>query len=230
MNCMQRVEALRRVLFLKSLPESAIEDIARSGQEIRLGKGELLFSENERCRGLIVVLAGAVKVYKLDDRGRELTLGREEPGASVAELSLFDGGNYPASAEAAESDTTIFLVPKAAFAELLNRYPQIATEALKALAVRMRRLVRMVEVQALHTVQARMAAYLLSVGSNRKEFGLEETNEAIASHIGTVREVVSRTLRSLKETGAIAIHGRYITVRDTALLRRIAGGKDDPED
>ncbi|HEX5324222.1 MAG TPA: Crp/Fnr family transcriptional regulator [Capsulimonadaceae bacterium] len=224
---MQRTEALRRVLFFKTLPQSAIDDIARSGQEIRLNKGEQLFAENERCKELIVVLSGAVKVYKVDDRGRELTLGLEEPGSSVAELPLFDGGNYPASAEAAENDTRVFLVPKPIFAELLGRYPQITTEALRAFAIRMRRLVRMVEVQALHTVQARIGSYLVRVAGGRSEFLLEETNEAIAGQVGTVREVVSRTLRSLKEAGAISLHGRHVTVRDPDLLRRIAGGKDD---
>lgn len=220
---MQRIEILRRVLFFKTLPEAAIEDISRSGEEIRLAKGELLFAENERCKGLIVVLAGAVKVFKLDDRGRELTLGLEEPGSSVAELPLFDGGNYPASAEAAEDATVVFTIPKARFAALIDRYPQIAREALRALSIRMRRLVRMVEVQALYSVQARIAAYLLQAAGGRDAFKLEETNESIAGHVGTVREVVSRSLRSLKEAGAIDLQGRRVTVRDISLLRRLAG-------
>jgi CRP/FNR family transcriptional regulator len=79
---MDRQEALRRVLFLKSLSESTLREIAQAGEERRLAKGELLFAEHERCAGLIVVLDGAVKVYKLDRRGRELTLGLETPGGA----------------------------------------------------------------------------------------------------------------------------------------------------
>ncbi len=92
---MNRLEALGRVLFLKGLSDALITEIAASGEEKRLSRGELLFAENERCIGLLVVLAGGVKLYKLDNRGRELTLGMEGPGGSVAELPLFDGGNYP---------------------------------------------------------------------------------------------------------------------------------------
>jgi CRP-like cAMP-binding protein len=129
------------VLFFKALPDEALEDIARAGREIRLAKGEMLFAENERCRGLIVVLAGAVKVFKLDDR------------------------------------TVVFTMPKAEFAVLLDRYPQIVKEALKALSIRMRRLVRMVEVQALYSVQARIAAYRLQAAAGRGSFALDETNK-----------------------------------------------------
>ena len=83
---MERREALRRVLFLKTLPDDVIDSIAASAHERILQKGELLFSENGHCLGLIVVTAGAVKEYKLDNRGRELTLGLESAGSSVAEL------------------------------------------------------------------------------------------------------------------------------------------------
>lgn len=221
-HTMTRLEALRRVLFLKSLPDSALCEIAQAGDERRLAKGEALFTEHQHCIGLLVVLRGAVKVYKLDSRGRELTLGREMPGGSVVELPLFDGGNYPASAEAVEADTIVLVVPRDRFRALMAAHPEIGAQALWALAVRMRRLMQMLEAQTLHSVRARLADYLLSVGRGRTEFALNETNEAIAGHIGTVREVVSRTLRSLKEDGLIALRGRTVTIREAEALRRIA--------
>jgi CRP-like cAMP-binding protein len=219
---MTRIEALRRVLFLKSLPETTLREIAQAGDERRLTRGEVLFSENERCIGLLVVLCGAVKVYKLDNRGRELTLAMEIPGGSIVELPLFDGGNYPASAEAIEADTIVLVVPRDRFRSLLTAHPEIGEQALWDLAVRMRRLMQMLEAQTLHSVQARLAAYLLSAAQGRTEFPLEETNEAIAGHLGTVREVVSRTLRSFKEGGLIVLRGRTVTIREKSSLLRIA--------
>ncbi len=73
---MERKEALRRVLFLKTLPEEIIATLAAAGRERRLAKGEMLFAENDHCLGLVVVLTGTIKIYKLDNRGRELTLER----------------------------------------------------------------------------------------------------------------------------------------------------------
>jgi CRP-like cAMP-binding protein len=184
---MELREALGRVPFFRCLPERAFEEISAAGRRKRLDKGELLFAENERCKELIIVLSGAVKVY----------------------------------------NTVVLELPKASFDDLMVRYPEIAGLALKALAIRMRRLVHMVEVQALHTVRARLAAYLVRMSSGRDRFGLEETNDAIASHVGTVREVVSRTLRDLKESGVISLAGRQVIVRDPAQLRRIAGSRQE---
>ena len=219
---MEPQEALRRVIFLKALPDTALAAIASAGETRRLGKGELLFAEYDRCLGLLVVLTGAVKVYKLDNRGRELTLGLEGPGGSVVELPLFDGGNYPASAEAALDGTTLLIVSRGRFQTLMAAYPEIAAEVVRALAVRMRMLISQVEAQTLHTVQARLADYLLQAAQGRLLFRLEETNEAIASHVGTVREVVSRTLRGFREQGAVALCGRWVKVQDQTALVRIA--------
>lgn len=225
-DAMNRCDALRRVVFLKYLPDAARDVLAQAGEERRLAKGEVLFAENARCIGLIVVLSGAVKVCKLDNRGRELTLGVEGPGASVAEIALFDGGNYPYSAEAAQGDTHVLIIPRARFHDVLRAFPELAEHALRALAIRLRRLISIAEAQTLHTVRARLAAYLLQSAAGRASFRLAETNEAIGSHIGTVREVVSRTLRALKDVGAISINGRWITMEDEETLRRIAGAAD----
>ncbi len=213
---------MRRISFLKALPDSVLEAVAASGSTKKLQIGETLFVEHQKCMGLVVVLTGAVKVYSLDSRGREMTLDRQEPGESVLELPLFDGGNYPASASAATDNTKVFVVARTEFQQLMAEHPEIAAQALRSLAIRMRRLLKMLEAQALHTVQTRLAAYLVRAAAGRPAFSLEETNEAIGSRIGSVREVVSRTLRSLKEQGAIDLSGRHVTIRDAELLVRIA--------
>ncbi len=219
---MDKKEALRHVGFLRTLPEEAVTAIAAAGREQRLQQGEMLFTEATPCLGLIVVMTGAIKIHKLDDRGRELTLGVEGPGGSVAELPLFDGGAYPAGAEAAEDGTTVLIVPRDRFRQLMATHPQIAEEALRALARRMRALVQRVEAQTLHSVQARLAAYLLRVADGRTTFPLTETNEAIAGQIGTVRDVVSRTLGGFREAGVISRSGRQITIHAPDALRHIA--------
>src|SRR5262245_27047813 len=146
---MEREAALHRVLFLKTLPPRGIEWLARLGKERRLARGELLFIENSRCLGLLVVLSGAVKVYKLDNRGRELTLDLEMSGESIAEHVLFDGGNYPANAEAVEENTIVFMVSREDFRDVMAAYPEVAEQVLKALGVRLRKLTWMLETQAL---------------------------------------------------------------------------------
>lgn len=225
---MEITQALRGVPFLRGMPDEAITAIAAAGRERSLQKGELLFAENSPNLGLIVVLAGTVHIYKTDARGRELTLGSEAAGGSVAELPLFDGGNYPASAEAAE-DARVLIVPRERFLQVMAAHPQIAEAALRALASRMRVLVRMVEAQTLHPIRARLAAYLLRASAGETTFLLTDTNGFIGSQVGTVRDVVSRTLRRLEADGLISLHGRRVTVSDAARLRRLARDGQEEE-
>ena len=215
-------EALRQVLFLKTVPGDALAALIAAGEMQTLQKGESLFEEFERCLGLLVVLQGAVKVYKLDSRGRELTLSLETAGASVGELPLFDGGNYPYSAEAAVGDTVVWCVPRTRFREIMRAYPEIAERGLLTLGIRLRRMVQIAEAQSLYTVRARLAGYLWELAEGRETFRLEDTNEAIAGQLGTVREVVSRTLRNLKDSGVLDLQGRWVTVRDRDELLQIA--------
>ena len=222
---MRTLDALRRVLFLKTLPEPALAEIATAGKQIKLDRGELLFREHDPTRGLIVVLTGEIKLFKVDPRGRELILGRDGPGDSVAELPLFDGGNYPVSAEAMEDSTTVFIVPRDRFQQLMASYPEIARQSTRMLAVRMRRLLHMLEAQALHSVRARLAAYLLTVGKGQDSFRLEQTNEEIGAEIGTVRDVVSRTMRGLQDEGLLRIEGRTVIIVNRAVMKRVAANQ-----
>lgn len=215
-------KALRQVLFLKTVREEAIARIAASGQTQTLEKGEMLFAELTRCRGLFVMLDGAVKVYKTDSRGRELTLSVHLLGSSVGDLPLFDGGNYPYSAEAAQADTKVFFVPRLRFREIMHGCPEIGDRALLALGIQLRQMIQIAEAQSLYSVRSRLAAYLLEAAHGQTQFRLEETNEAISSQLGTVREVISRTLRTLKEANLIGLQGRSVSLLNLEELERVA--------
>ena len=86
----------------------------------------------------------------------------------------------------------------------------------------------MVEAQSLHSVRARLAAYLLRASAGEAVFTLTETNAEIGSRIGTVRDVVSRNLGLLEKNGVIALEGRQVTLRNKATLAKSA--KDERED
>ena len=148
----------------------------------------------------------------------------EPPGSAVGEITLFDGGNCPFGAEAAQDDTVLLAVSTGQFRALCAAHPAIADGAVRALSVQNRKLIEMLKAQALHTVRSRIAAYLLRRAAEDGEttFPLRESNAAIGSHVGTVREVVSRTLHGLGDVGAVRLHGRTVTVLDPELLTEIA--------
>ena len=76
------------------------------------GAGEVIFGEGDLCAGLYVVQSGSVRIFKSSVGGREQVLSIDGPGSSIAELPVFDGGTYPASAQAlARSCTVAFAIP-----------------------------------------------------------------------------------------------------------------------
>jgi CRP-like cAMP-binding protein len=98
----------------------------------------------EPCAGLYVVEAGRVRIYKSSSNGREQVLSIDGPGSSIAELPVFDGGNYPASGTAID-DAILLFVSKQDFQALCLAHPQVALKVLCVIGSRLRRLVGIIE-------------------------------------------------------------------------------------
>jgi CRP/FNR family transcriptional regulator len=199
-----------------------IDALRRGGTVRHFARGEPLFGRGEAAKGLFVVIHGSVRVYQIGDTGREHVLTVEGPGSSVAELPLFDGGPYPAYAEAAE-DSLVFSLGRDRFSELLRERPELAEQIIRALAGRLRRLVQTVEGLALKEVRQRVAAVLLQLADEQGlQFTLPFTIEQIAAQLGSAREVISRALHGFAHDGLIDLEGRQVTIRDLQGLRERA--------
>jgi len=218
-----RVRALAAVPYLVELPAQDIQALAREARLLRAGKGKILFEEGTPCRGLYVIAAGRVRVTKLSPGGREQVLHAEREGA-LGEGPLFDGGLYPASAQAAEPSAVLFL-PRETVLAWCRRRPEMAIGIARVLAQRVRRLASLAEDLSLREVGQRLAAYLARAADDGRpvsggiEFVLAETNQEIAAQIGTVRELVSRRLGVLRREGLIRTSGRRILIPDLERLR-----------
>ena len=163
----------------------------------------------------------------------------ERCGASLADVPVFDDGPYPATA-IAEEPTTILFIAKNDIREFMLRHPDVALTALKLMAQRLRGHADLVDALALQQVGQRLARHLLVQGRDhgvRTEFGIEFdltiSNEELARQVGSVREVVSRTLSRLERQGLFTLtdsaeHGKRkrVKIPDTAALARYAGDED----
>jgi CRP-like cAMP-binding protein len=218
------IATLRRVPFFAVLRDEELRSLAAHCVVRRVAKGEILFAEGEPCEGLLVVQAGAIKLFKMAESGREQVLVTERAGSTVAELPLFDGGTFPATAEAVE-DSTLLYLPKRVFLDLCRRNSEVAFAVIRTLAWRFRYMTSLVEELSLKEVSHRLARFLreralkLGVRTRRGiEFPLEETNQQIAAEIGTVRDLVSRNLRRFVDRGIIKMELRRVIVLDMAEL------------
>jgi CRP/FNR family transcriptional regulator len=221
----QRSAALKKVPLFADLTEKELSFLAERAVPHRLQSGEMIFSEGEPCEGLYVVESGAIKVFKTSASGREQVLTIEGAGGSVAELPVFDGGAYPASASALNEATLLF-VSKRDFQALCLEHPQVALKVLKVVGARLRRLVGIIEELSFTTVRHRLAALLLRLAKRRGkrtprgvEFSLLGSNQELAAHIGTVRELVSRNLSRLQAEGIVRLEGKTVIIPDLDKLR-----------
>jgi CRP/FNR family transcriptional regulator len=205
------LETLRGVGFLRELPEATLAQVAQKCVEQVHLRGETIFLEGDPPKGLIVVREGAVKIYKTGDGGREQILEIEGPGHAVAELPLFDGRPYPASC-AAVHDSVILLVRPREFHELLGRHPELGRAVIASLAFRLRRMVMLVRELSLRDVRERLLDFFQELASEDGTFSLDLSHQELAARIGTVREIVSRTLGKLAQDGVIRIDGKTVTL------------------
>ena len=186
--------------------------------------GELLFSEGDACNGLFIIVNGRVRIFKTSVNGREQVLAINGQGESVAELPVFDGGPYPASAIAVE-DAEIAFVSRRDFHAYCLEHPEVALKVLSVVGARLRRLVGIIEELSFTTIRQRLIAVLVKLAQTEGqqtergiEFQLPASHQELANQLGTVRELVSRNLMRLHAEGVLDVDARQIVVKDMKAL------------
>jgi signal-transduction protein with cAMP-binding, CBS, and nucleotidyltransferase domain len=115
-------QTLSKVPIFSGLTESEFAFLAQRAVPRHFSAGETVFTEGEPCTRIYVVESGHIRIFKSSSGGREQVLSIDGPGSSVAELPVFDGGNYPASVTAIE-DATLLFVSKQDFQSLCLAHP-----------------------------------------------------------------------------------------------------------
>jgi CRP/FNR family transcriptional regulator len=211
---------LARTALLSSLSAAELQLLTGRTVRKRLRAGELLFSEGEPCAGLHIIARGRVRIFKTSVGGREQVLAVNEPGESVAELPVFDGGDYPASAVAVE-DAEIAFISRRDFQGFCMEHPEVALKVLAVVGARLRRLVGIIEELSFTTIRQRLIASLLRLAESEGrqterglEFQLPASHQELANQLGTVRELISRNLMRLQAEGLLEVDARQIVVKD----------------
>jgi CRP/FNR family transcriptional regulator, dissimilatory nitrate respiration regulator len=194
------------------------------GRERRFAKGESLFRAEEAADVFFYLLQGEIRVFKLDDQGRELEVTRLSPGDFVGEAFALVHSRYPFFAQAAR-DSRALSFPAAAVEKAIASDPGAARFFVRLLAGKCVRLSGRVESLGMRTVRQRLAEFLLSRcgGEGGCRIELPMTKGELAKSLGTVGETLSRTLRQMRREGLIEVHGKVIRVLDCAGLKACLG-------
>ena len=190
------------------------------GKHQKYRKNSLLFSAQEEAKGFYYVQSGEIRVFKMDETGREVELARIHAGDFFGEAIALSALRYPAFAQATK-ETEVLFFEKRAFFKALEKDPALAKFFLGLLARKCLVLSERIESLGLKTVRQRLAQYLLSQCSGDRAclIELKLKKGELAKLLGTVSETLSRNLRDLQEEGVIEVKDKKIHVKDCPRLR-----------
>jgi len=217
------INRLKNVRHFQGFSENALKDIVIGGQILRYPAGATIFHEGDSCSGLYVLLKGKVHLLKSGLQGQNTIIGVINPVIMFNEVTVIDGGTNPVTAIAVE-DCVAWQLGCSRYQSLLERYPEVGTGLLKAMAVRNRMMLNHLEDIISRPIQARVAKTLLDLSDtgrlpiNR----YRHTNQEIAARVATVHEAISRSLRSLADAGAITYTRGQIKISSVTLLAKLA--------
>ena len=188
-------------------------DFDRYAQVHHIPAGAPIAWEGDACDQLAIVLAGTVRVYKVGESGREITLYRiEETESCVLTAScILSRTQFPALA-VAETDVEAVLIPAYVLRDWVARYEPWRDYVFDMMSQRLADVIATVEEVAFRRMDARIAEFLAELGENGATIPI--THQEIASELGTAREVVSRILKDLERGGLIALSRGAVTLLD----------------
>lgn len=213
---------LRGLPFFSGLDDTTLAELARAARRREYRAGEVIALEGEAQPGLYFLDSGYVKVLKSAPSGREQTLRVLEPGDTFNEIGVFSRLPNPATAVALEP-SAIWLIPRETLARLLRERPDFAQSVIERMAERMLFLVGLVSDLSLRPVTGRLARLLLETATEdvvpRPRWF---TQAELAARLGTVPDVVQRSLRGLEGDGLIAVERAQIRILDRPALEQLA--------
>lgn len=188
-------------------------------------RGRIIFVEGEPGEAVFFLREGRIKISKQTEDGREQILHFIHPGEMFAEVVLFDGGDYPATAEAVE-DSRVGMIRNSDMERITLGSPGIALGILRIMSKRLRMAQKQINDLALMDTSRRMASTLMFLAAEQGvscEKGIvidmSLTNQDLANMIGTSRETANRILSDMRRQKALQVENRQIIIIDMKKLK-----------
>lgn len=217
----EKIKVLQANHFFRGLEESSLLALLPQMSLRAYERGEVLFWEGDPCAGLYIIHEGSVKLFRTSPAGRQHIVRVMQEGDTCNEVPTFDGGENPVNVEALE-DSRVWVVDAEAVHTLMRADPQFMRLVVSNLSRMLRHLVNMVSEMAFYQVTHRLARLIDEIPEEELsgESGSRWTQDQLAARLGTVREVVARSLRELERSGAIAMENRRIKIIDADVLNQ----------
>jgi CRP/FNR family transcriptional regulator len=221
-------ETLKDLPIFCGLETKNLRQITQISRLVKFPKNKIVFLEAEEYRGFYIVLKGKVKIFKVSLDGKENILHLIKPPHTFAEVPMFEGGNYPASAQTLEESILLF-IPKDEFLDLIQKDISLSLKMIAGFAKRLKSLSQRIEDISSKDVTYRLAKYLIEEIEKNGTYNLAEpfirlsiTKSDVASFLGTITETLSRTFKKLQNENVIRVEGKKIFIKDYSRLKDLA--------
>ena len=180
-----------------------------------LGKGAVLHDGSADCAGLVMIKSGQLRAYILSEDGREITLYR----LLDQDICLFSASCVLRSVQfeimiSAEKESEVFILPPYIFKKIMDESAPLANYVNELMATRFSEVMWLIEQIMWKSVDKRLASFLLEESTLENSDVLKLTHEAIANHLGTAREVVTRMLRYFQNEGYVKLTRGTVEIVD----------------
>ena len=206
-------EALRRVALFAGLSDRTLERVARVAIQSQYAPGETIILEGAPCRAAYFIAAGQGRVYRPSIEGRQQVLVQLGPGRSFNTVPPFEREGVNHASVEAIGPVTLFSIRVQDLRRLIGDCPELAMALLEDFATRLDHLTDLVEDLSLHTVRGRLARFLLD-HADADAVARRWTQAEIADRLGTVRDMIGRTLRAFADAGLVRIERHRIVLLD----------------
>ena len=221
-------ETLRNIPLFSELSVEQLREVTSVSKTIKVPKNKILFWEGDLYKGFYILLKGGIKIFKTTVDGKESVVHILTTLSSFADIPLFEGSNYPVSAQCL-SDSVVIFIPKEEFLDLIKRNHEISLKMLAGFAKRLKSLINQVENLSTKEVKNRLAKYLieeihLSGTENLPEpfIKLRVPKSTIAAYLGTITETLSRTFNKMQTDGIIKMNGKKVFINNLKELQNLA--------
>jgi|GEM_PF-1905412 CRP/FNR family transcriptional regulator len=208
------LECVQGLNVFDVLKEEQVMKIAENSKIIELKAGNMLFRPEDMVESIYIIHQGKVKIYKLNEAGKQLTLAYLVPGNIIGEVDIFSMRPRGVFAEIAE-DAMLCVINKDYLREIILNYPELTEKMFELVCSRVKELEDDVYNQAICNTRDKIVNKLLNMSqlekdnSNSKTAIIDITHQELAEMIGSSRETVSLTLKTLENSHYIKLlHGK----------------------
>lgn len=185
-------------------------------------KGTVIHSGSLDCTGLLLVECGQLRAYILSDEGREITLYR----LLDRDICLFSASCIMRSIKfemmiEAERETTLWVIPPEIYKSVMEQSAPLANFTNEVMADRFSNVMWLLEQILWKRFDQRLAGFLLEESALEETNELKITHEAIGSHMGNPREVVTRMLRYFQSEGLVKLSRGTVEITDANKLEQL---------